>query len=715
MSLWSTVKEKVQGMIGVKNIEQTLHISPAISSKMIDAIDEWTAMYEDRADWLHEPDFKDHSLVTSLGLPAFIASEKARMAVLELQSEITAPMSIQEVVNPEYQPPVSDINGNISISNKPKTVIKEKAKSPTERAEFMNKEYQDKLLSRLRTQLELGIAKGSLIIKPYVTRMAVAEVAGLDNSKVGAKAEQKSEGVANAESTNEQSNSESSTNDTEGTAEIKTDKNNKKYKYAIEFDFVQADCFYPFSFDSSGNLIEVAFLQTKVDKEYTYTRLEYHKLENNTVTITNRAFRSLNRTDNTMTLGNAVLGAEIELKQVPEWKNIPQRATIKNVDRMMFGYFKMPEANTIDPHSPLGISGFARAKELIKQADLQYSRLLWEYEGGELAIDIDRDALTDVTDFKGNSHSMMGHLQQRLYRPVDLGESDTYKPYAPSLRDASMINGLNTLLMRIEDVVALSRGTIADVSAEARTATEIKILKQRSYASNAEIQKALESALKDVIYAMDVYCTIYNIVGDVVIRGGKVDTKKLGLYDVSFTWDDSILVDMVTELNTRLTLMDKGLASKLETRMWYYGETKRQAMDALQRVQEESQQAIEQNMAVSSMMAQGQPSPNSNGNSQSPTNSDKGDEESDTSVSGEQQNLNSTQANNNRGTNNQGQQAPTPTNGQGAQGGQGNQGNQISTNGGVGKVGGGAYQSMQSQVLKQKKTKATKLKTQDNV
>ena len=160
MSLWSSVKEKVQGMIGVRNIEQTLHISPAISSKMIEAIDEWTAMYEDRAEWLHEPDFKDHALVASLGLPAFIASEKARMVVLELQSEITAPTEIREEVNPEYQPPVADVNGNVSISDKPKTIIKEEAKSPKERAEFMNKIYQEKLLSKIRTQLELGIAKG---------------------------------------------------------------------------------------------------------------------------------------------------------------------------------------------------------------------------------------------------------------------------------------------------------------------------------------------------------------------------------------------------------------------------------------------------------------------------------------------------------------------------------------------------------------------------
>ena len=569
--LWNRIREIIRKMFGMNTtIEQTLHITPAISTKMIDAIDRWSAMYEDRAEWLHEPSYNDHSLVASLGLPAFIASEKARMATLELQSEITAPINTEEKPNPNYFPPhVDPSTGSVVASYEPKTVIEETPKSPTERAEYMNEQYQRKLLPKLRTQLELGIAKGSLIIKPYVVIHRLSDVSGVS-------------------------------------ADATTDSTNEVKKvYSIEYDFVQADCFYPFSFDSNGNLKEVAFIQYKVDKDVTYTRLEYHKLNHNNVTIENRAFESYNNEMADNIAVGASLGREIPLTKVAEWANLPKKATINNVDRLMFGYFKMPEANTIDPHSPLGISGFARAESLIEQADKQYSRLLWEYEGGELAIDIDRDALTDVKDFKGQSHSVMGHLQQRLYRPIDLGESNTYQPYAPTLRDASIINGLNNLLMRIEDVCALSRGTISDVAAEARTATELKILKQRSYSSNAEIQTALENALKDVVYAMDVYCTIYDIVGDTP-RGkdGKIDTSKMGLYDVSFTWDDSIIVDVDTELNKRILLMQNGLSSKLETRMWYFGESKRQAQDALLKIQEESQLAIEQNMIASQMMAQ---------------------------------------------------------------------------------------------------------------
>ena len=142
-------------MVGLKTtIEQTLNIVPAVSNKMAEAIEEWTDMYEDKASWLHEPDFNDPTKVVSLGLPAFIASEKARMAVIELQSEITAPKETEEVENPDYFPPVSDMMGNIKASGEPKTIVKETPKSPEERAKFMNDEYHEKLLPKLRTQIE---------------------------------------------------------------------------------------------------------------------------------------------------------------------------------------------------------------------------------------------------------------------------------------------------------------------------------------------------------------------------------------------------------------------------------------------------------------------------------------------------------------------------------------------------------------------------------
>ena len=550
MSFWSTIaykiKEMIQKMVGARTIEQTLHVAPVISSQMEHAIELWSDMYKNQSPWLKEPSYGDPVRVASLGLPAMIASEKARTALLEFNSEITTPTEEVEKENPEYKDPEPDEFGNLIPSVQPKMITEDKPVSDTDRAVFLESQSQ-KLKKQLRKQIEYGIAKGGLVIKPYPI------IHGKDEKKAV---------------------------DDEGKVVVTAE---------LEFDFIQADAFYPLAFDASGRITEAAFIQTKTEKDVIYRRLEYHKWTGNKVQIMNKAFKSMNN-QNQGDMSGLDLGQEVALNSIPEWKDLKDKITIANVDRPLFAYFRMPEANTVDPTSPLGVSGYSRAEKLIKDADMQYSRLLWEYEAGEMAIDVDRDALRTDVDAHGNNQTIRPVMQERLFRKIDVNiDGSTYFPFAPQLRDAAYIQGLNTILMRIEDVTGLSRGTISDAASEARTATELKILKQRSYQSNADIQQALEDTLKDVIYIMNAYCDLYDI-------------TKPGEYDVNFEWDDSIIVDVDTELNKRMLLQQNGLTSKLETRMWYFGETERQAKEALLKVDEESQAEMKENLVMQANM-----------------------------------------------------------------------------------------------------------------
>lgn len=532
--IWAKIKEVFKRMLGNTTLEQKLNVTPAISTDMRNAIELWTDMYQDKASWLKEPTTADPVRVVSLGLPAMIASEKARMAVLELKSDITTPVKTVTDANPNYTPSKVEDNGTVEISPEPEYITKEVPIGDTSRAEYLNEQYQTKILSRLRNIVELMVAKGGFVIKPYVV---------VNNAQV------------------------------EG-EEITT---------SMEFDFVHADMFFPLAFDSTGKLIDAAFLQVKPTADFIFYRIERHTLNGTTCTIQNTAFKKDN-TETSNTNNNELdLGQPISLTEVPEWKDFAPQAVIENVKQLLFSYIKMPEANTIDPHSPLGVSGFSRAVSLIEEADKQYSRMLWEFEGGELAIDIDRDALTTEEGADGKKFEKRPMMQQRLFRKVDLNDSSTYEVFNPGFRDDSLVNGLNTILKRIEDVCALSRGTLSEVNSDARTATELKILKQRSYSANAEIQKQVELGLRDLIYVMDVYCTLYNITPP-------------GEYEVSFEWDDSILVDVNEELNKKITLMQNGLMSDLEIRMWYCGETEAQATEALEKIRQQRLKDAEQSM-----------------------------------------------------------------------------------------------------------------------
>ena len=280
------------------------------------------------------------------------------------------------------------------------------------------------------------------------------------------------------------------------------------------------------------------------------------------VVVTQRAFKS-NRED--------ALGAEVPLTSVPRWAALPPEAVVTGTDGPLFGWFRVASANSVDVDSPLGASVYARAVDVLREIDMQYSRLLWEFEGGELAVDVDPTALYEKSDGAGRA---LPRLNQRLFRAVDTGADGTYQVFAPALRDGSLVNGLNQLLIRFEDLVGLSRGTFSDANVDARTATELKILRQRGYATVADNQKALEKCLRDVLRAMDRYATIYGLAPE-------------GDWEAAFEWDDSILTDADQQLRQRLALAEAGVISRAELRSWYLGETERQAREGVEKARRE--------------------------------------------------------------------------------------------------------------------------------
>lgn len=294
----------------------------------------------------------------------------------------------------------------------------------------------------------------------------------------------------------------------------------------IEVDMVQADRFFPTKFNSRGEVMAAVFAESLTVGKKVYTRLEYHQHEGTMYHINNKAFvkQDLDNVE--------VLGKEVPLTAVPEWANLQEEVTLKNVKMPLFAYFKIPNANNVDDTSPLGVSVYSRAINDIKEADNQWTRLLWEFEGSELAIDADITLFKK--DDKGNYEFPKG--KDRLFRMMDLDDNaEKYKVFAPAIRDENLINGFNAILRRIEFNVGLAYGTLSDPNTVDKTAEEIKASKQRSYSTVSDIQKSLQTALEQLVYAMDVMAQLSGLSG----------RKK---YEMSFDWDDSIVIDKEQEL-----------------------------------------------------------------------------------------------------------------------------------------------------------------------
>lgn len=285
----------------------------------------------------------------------------------------------------------------------------------------------------------------------------------------------------------------------------------------IVIDTVQGDDFFPTSFDASGRMTGCVFVEQIRRKSNIFTRAEHHEYQNGAHTIENRAFLSHSPDS---------IGTPIELSAVPEWVQISPKVQISNVDRPLFAYFRVPQANRQDRHSPLGTSVYADAIETIHDFDVQYGRYLWEYQGGEMALDVADDFLHNKSD----GTFTMPERDKRLYRGHEVSAQDQsfYQIFAPALRDESLARGMNTMLRQVEMQCGLAYGTLSDPQDVAKTATEVNASKQRSYCTVKDIQKALQNALDDLIYSMDKLATLYNLAPQ-------------GTYQAAYDWDDSIV------------------------------------------------------------------------------------------------------------------------------------------------------------------------------
>lgn len=432
----------LQKMAYQNDIKRVFGTDVAISQPMLDAISLWGDMFLDKAPWLN-------GTTQSCGLPAAVASEFARLTMVELEANVTGGA----------------------------------------RGDFLNLQLAD-VLNRLRESLEVACGTGNMALKPYVTA--------------------------------------------DGT---------------IVVDCVPAWRFFPTAYNSQREVTGAIFPERIIKGKVYYTRMEWHNLTKDGYVVRNLAFRS-DQEDG--------LGQACSLTDVAEWAELAPEATFRYSDgsapeRPLFAVFRVPLANTVDPESAAGVSVYSRAVNLIREADRQYSRILWEYEGSELAVHASEFALRP-TQHGGR----MPERRKRLFVGLDIDNDgkDFYSVFSPEIRDTALFNGFNQLLRRIEFNCNLAYGTLSDPQNVDKTAEEIRSSKQRSYTAVCEIQKSLDAALQHLVWIMDYYATLYRLAPS-------------GKYELTLTWGDGVLEDVDAEFVRRKQLADSGYLKPEALLAWY--------------------------------------------------------------------------------------------------------------------------------------------------
>lgn len=309
----------------------------------------------------------------------------------------------------------------------------------------------------------------------------------------------------------------------------------------IKVNVIQADKFIPVSFDDDDNLIGYILIDQVTKGKDIYTRLEYNEYKNNRITVKNICYSG--------TVDGVILSKRIQLSEVDKWKDLRDNQCIEGVDRLIGGFATMPTINDLDNSSPIGQPIYHNAIGILEEIDVQYSRILHEYEGTELAIDIDQSIL--IADKNGNMKLPKG--RERYFRKWNLDDTEikSLDVFSPEIRDNPLFNGLNEYLIQAENACHLSHGTLAKPEAIEKTATEMKQSKQDYYVTVSDIQAVLQNAFDDLIYGIYVLCKLYNI----PVKNN---------YTVEYDWDDSILVDKDSSRNQSLIERNNDITSDVQ-------------------------------------------------------------------------------------------------------------------------------------------------------
>ena len=333
----------------------------------------------------------------------------------------------------------------------------------------------------------------------------------------------------------------------------------KPYIYGnrVLVDATSAAAFQPTKFDAAGVCVGGVFREKAQVNDKYYVRLEYHNLEGTTYTIQNKAYHSDS---------SGSVGAAVALSEVSDWVDIQPEVKIENLEGPLFAYFKPPQSNNVDTDDQTGMSIYGGSVvDLIRRADEQWDLIRWELQSGQRKIFMDATE-TVARDF-----------DKRLFEIAPFSrDGKFFEQFEPEFRDEPLYRGLQNILKQIEFQVGLSYGTLSDPQSVEKTATEVRNSKQRMFVTIDSIQKALQHTFDSLIYAMDVYATLYNL-------------APAGDYEVTYSWGDSVLDDADAKEKERANDrqdVSMGVMNDWEYRAKWYGEDEATAKKMLPKMED---------------------------------------------------------------------------------------------------------------------------------
>ena len=353
----------------------------------------------------------------------------------------------------------------------------------------------------------------------------------------------------------------------------------------INIGYAMADQFIPTAWDNA-KVTEGIFISRIAKGGYYYTRLEWHKWNGQTYTITNELYRAEMRKGAAGGEDQDILGVRWPLADIYPYL---EEETVIPVSESLFTYWRTPIANNLDDNSPLGMSVYGNALETLHALDICYDSFVSEFRLGKKRIIVPARCIKSVVDPVTGVPIRYFDATDEVYEALATDNPDDLKiqDNTVELRVEEHIRAINAFLSILCLQTGFSAGTFTfDQHTGLKTATEVVSENSKTYKTIKTVQDQLAPAIEHLVRNIIDVAVLY----EMDYEGQKVEELARDGYHVSITFDDGITQDRQTNINEGVMLVGAGLLSKytfLTDRKYGQGLTPEQAEEELKRISDE--------------------------------------------------------------------------------------------------------------------------------
>lgn len=268
------------------------------------------------------------------------------------------------------------------------------------------------------------------------------------------------------------------------------------------WDFLLPDAFGITHMDDNGAITGAVFAIQSSDTKY--TRLEWHRFEDGIYVVTNKAFRNRCRLPSHET----VLGDPVPLTAVEEWADMQDEVRIANLEKPLWGFYRVPGSNIIDPSSPLGMPVFGRGIEELRAVDIAISRKDAEIEDSKHVTFVGQVVIKNAT---ANGMTLPRWVQGL---GIGLGDGDisAIHEHVPTILTEDRIKDINFNLSMLGVKCGFSEGVfVLDGQSGMITATQVEADDRDTVQTIKADRDALQAAIDQALKGADALASLMNL------------------------------------------------------------------------------------------------------------------------------------------------------------------------------------------------------------